>query len=269
MKKTQMLIPLLAILLFASAVTPVLAAKEKNEKIPAVKVAKKPILKIYYDLQGNIMDVDKGFYGDMSLALSGKIVGSPDYTSEYSFDQPTAYESIGSYEYDYYEDENGVSVHYMYSYYEESSFDGWESGVIQTTKWYSPLPKFNSKIEVAWFNSPTTMFKASLTLSMVEKSYWEGTAAGDYVRIVKEVIYVENDGEWIEHEVLQDINESGYSSTTYSEVQLYFAFIGKIQSKGSKTYLGTLELWDVDSTRYGQYVMGRGRFGPYDLNIYT
>jgi hypothetical protein len=266
MKKTQMLIPLLAILMFASAVTPVLATKEKNEKISAVKFAKKPILKIDYALQGYIIDESKGFFGTMSLALSGKIVGAPDYKSESSFDQPISYGGQGSYEYDYYEND----AHYMYSYYEESSFDGWERGILQTTKWYSPLPKFNSKMKVAWFDGPTAMFKADLKLCMVEKSVWEGTAEGNYVRVVKEVIYVENDaGEWVEYEVIQDINESGYSSTTYSESQLYFAFIGKIQSKCRPAYLGTLELWDVDSTRYGQYVTGYGRFGPYNLNIHT
>jgi len=105
---------------------------------------------------------------------------------------------------------------------------------------------------------------------VVEKSYREGTAEGNYERVVKEVIYVENDAsEWVEYEVIQDIMESGYSSTTYSESELYIEFVGKIQSKGRRAFVGTLELWDVTSTRYGQYVMGGRRFGPYNLNVYT
>lgn len=266
MKKTQMLIPMLAILVLASAVTPVLATKNKNENNPAMKFAKKPVLKIEYALQGYIIDVDKGFFGTMSLALNGKIVGSPDYIGEYPFNYPIAYTSEGSYEYDYY-DEN--DTHYMYSYYEKYSFDGWESGIVQTMKWYSTLPKFNSKIDVIWFDGSAAMFKANLIAGIVEKSFREGTAEGYYERIVKEVIYVENDGEWVEHEMIQDVNESGYSVTIYSELTLYIAFVGTLQSKGKSPYVGTLELWDVMSTRYGQYVMGQGRFGPYNLNIYT
>jgi len=266
MKKTQMLIPILAILILTLTVTPVLATKNKDENIPAVKFAKKPVLTIEYALQGYIINVDKEFFGTMSLALSGKIVGSPDYKGEYSFDYPISYGGQSSYEYDYYED----GVHYMYSYYEESSFDGWESGTAQTTKWYSPLPKFTSKMEVAWFDGPAAMFKADLTLCMVEKSFREGIAEGNYVRVVKEVIYVKNDeDEWVEYQVIQDINESGYSSTAYSESLLYLAFIGKIQSKGSKAYSGTLEIWDTVSTRFGNYVSGSGRFGPYNLNVYA
>ncbi len=266
MKKTQMLIPMLAILMLISAVTPVLSTKNENENNPAVKFANKPVLKIEYALQGYIIDVDRGFSGPMSLTVSGKIVGSPDYKGEYSFDYPTSYTEGGSYEYDYYEDD----THYMYSYYEAYSFDGWESGVVQTTKWYSPQPKFNGGIDVAWFDGSTAMFKTDLTLSMVEKSFREGTAEGNYTRVVKEIIYVENNvGEWVEYEVLQDINESGYSSTTYSDLTLYITFVGKMQVKGRPAFVGTLELWDVTSTRFGQYVTGSGRFGPYDLNIHT
>lgn len=258
MKKMQMLIPIVAILMFASAVTPVLAIKEKPEKIE-------------YALQGYISDMDKGFFGTMSLTVSGKIVGSPDYIGEYSFNYPASYGGHSSYEYDYYEfDEDGASTHYKYSYYEESSFDGWESGSVHTTKWYSPQSTFNSKMEVIWYNGPAATFKADLRPSVIEKSFREGTATGYYERVVKEIIYIENDaGDWDEYEVIQDINESGYSSTTYSDSTLYISFIGKTQSKGRPAFAGTLELWDVTSTQYGQYIVGWGRFGPYDLNIYT
>jgi len=253
MKTKKLFIPMVFLLLLAFNVSPALAAKQKTWNIE-------------YTLTGSIYDRDLGDRsgrgnGFLSLIVSGKVVGTPDYETEQSVeDEPIYYGSGMGGEYDYWEDE----THYLFKYYSEASVEGLATYSEYRARWYSPQPTFNGKLVVIWDDGSTASFNVDLSPSTIEKSSREGTVQGTYLYFARETLYEEVGGEWIlvKETVTEDSEDF---DITYTESNIHILFSGKIQSKGRPPLKGTLELQEVVS---GNYIMGYGEFGPYQLSIY-
>jgi len=251
MKRNQMFVPLVFLLLTTLTVSPALAAKNSWN--------------IDYTLTGSIWNQDSADYGKsngiISLTVSGKIVGAPDFETENSVvDWPIDYGYGMGGEYDYWED----GAHYLVKYFSEVRIVGYATYTESVSKWYSPQPKFNGRLVAIWYDGSTSSFNVDLSPSLIEKNSREGTVRGTYSYYAMESIYEEVDGDWV---LFKETVEEGSEDfvETYSESNVHLLFSDKIQDKGRPPYKGTLELWEVVS---GNYRIGYGLFGPYDLNIY-
>lgn len=238
-------------LLTLSAISPVIAAPNT--------------WKIEYTLPGNCWDMDTGIGGPLSLTISGKVTGPPDYQEEQTVtDEPIYEEGTMSVEYDWWEE----STHYKYEYYEWHLLEGTQSYSFYVERWYSPQPAFNGKLVVIWYDGSTQSFTVNFSPTLIERSARQGTVEGLQSYIVSEIIYREEAGNWVEDQVIQNVevyDEPFFFG--FDDLMLYLAFSGKIQTKGRPSLKGTFELWDTTSM-YGQYIDGWGRFGPYELSIY-
>jgi len=255
MKKVQIVIPLVLLLIVGStAITPALAAKEKGEKIE-------------YTVAGTIWDSDKGTYGAMSLSLSGKTTGPPDYRYEDSGSGPQEYIYDGYWEEEW-EDESGSWRADVYIHY-EIRWDG--SYSVYEATWYSPQPKFNGKIVVIWQDGSTETFRADLSPAVIYRSSRESTGSGELSSEFKRVIYLwdKDDNEW-QHYTDEIITESSTWTYTGSESVLSIDFSGKIQTRGRPPLEGFLNLYDYTQVADGngneyRWTSVSGEFGPYSL----
>lgn len=250
MKNKKLFVPMVLLLLLAFNVSPTLAAKKTWN--------------IEYTLPGSIYDRDSGYRsgGTLSLTVSGKVVGTPDYEEEQSVvDEPIYYGYEMEGEYDYWEDD----THYLVKYYYAVRIEGVGSYYEYYGRWYSPQPTFNGKLVVIWYDGLTASFNVDLSPIMIEKFTREGSAHLTYSYFSSETLYEwdEVEGNWIlvEEAVTDDSFDSDF---TYTESNIHCLFSGKIQNKGRPPLKGTLELWEVVS---GNYIWGEGTFGPYQLAI--
>lgn len=253
MKKTQMFIPLVFILLLASTAVPAFAAKEKT-------------VKVEYTLPGRIWYVDTGIGGTMSLIFSGGIKATPDYENRYSWEGPIEEHEYSYYEYEW-ENETGYWKEEVHSWGDAS---GQASVSVYEARWYSPQPTFNGKLVAIWDDGSTTTFTVGLSPLWIEKSSAEGTRTVDVTYSWSHVVYwrESKDIPWVP--VQEDSGSDSYtwSGTVVSTLSLV-KFSGKIQCKGRPPLQGTLDLSDSKHVQDGweyQLFSVWGQFGPYQLS---
>ena len=217
MKKIQMVIPIVLILMLASFTTPVLATKGKNEKIE-------------YTLFGNIRDKNTEEWGYISLTFNGVIKGTPDYEDETIVEGPIDYSGEYDYENYWYDgilDWKAV-VHYSYEVV------GYQSIKSYVAKWNSPQPTYNGKLVAIWNDGFTATFSVSLSPVLIEKSYDEGYSNIEEASfsLVQEFYWfdAEND-QWV-YDRTETESDSYSGSGTYGSSTLIIQFSTKIQSKG-------------------------------------
>ncbi len=255
MKKTQMLIPMLAILMLALAITPALAAKEET--------------KIKYTLTGIINDMDKGISGSMLLTVSGNLrLGTPGYKYAY-YGVDSGVDISRDYREEYWWDWEGKQWKAEVLLFKEASWT--ESYSVYEARWYSPQPTWSGEIVATWGPSSATTFKVNLSPFMITKMVREGTSEGETSYTEMRHIYYWDDEikEWVWN------SDETYSwsytwSYTYSNSMFGIAFSGKIQSKGRPPFEGMLSLSETTSITNGDIfhlIVGGGLFGPYLLTL--
>jgi len=254
LKMKKLSIFMIFLVLTTFTVSPILAAKNTWD--------------IEYTFDGTIWDMDstdptRGG-GWMTMTLSGKIIGAPDY--EYTktvVDEPVWYGYGEGSGYTYWEDEDL----YLIQYNTEATVEGVASYTEHRAKWYSPQPTFNGKIIVNyWGEDSTESFNVALSPSKIEQVDREGTITGIYTYRTVETLYIENeDGnwEWVEETVIAEGSEPFAES--YDDANIQIQFQGKMNGKGEPPLKGTLEIYDVVS---GNYKIGYGEFGPYMISIF-
>lgn len=266
MKKPKMLIPMLVILMLASAITPVLAAKGKPEKIE-------------YTLSGYIFGIDQGGEAKLSISGNAPFQRAPDYE----------YEGFGGYwtwslrssivGEDIWENETGKWMKITYLEREEAREVSYD---YHAAVWYSPQPTYKGKLDAAWWDGSATTFTVQLDPYMIQKETRVGkmTVEVAETNVYEFYIWVEFEWngymfgywefQWMERDEPITLGPFTYD---FVETVLYFDFSGKIQSKGRPPLQETLSLWDtftvLDGVSEERSISGRGTFGPYYLSIYT
>ena len=250
MRKTRMLVPLVFLLMFASTITPALAAKQKTEKIE-------------YTLLGRIYDGAKGISGIVSVTFSGGVKGTPDYESSYSGEGPIEESGDGYYE-EFWSDEEAnwrAENYYWYSAVGYDIYSGYQAG------WSSPQPAFNGKLVAIWEDGTTTTFTAGLSLLGMEKSSSETTRTVEATFGWRRVVYWldKETAEWVYDREEEDSFTYGWSGTIASST-LSMEFSGRIQCKGGRPLQGTLSLFDnkevYDGSGESRQIFLSGQFGP-------
>jgi len=254
MKKLNVSIFMTLLLLLSFTVSPILAAKNTWN--------------IEYTFEGSLYDMDSEITGrgggQMTLILSGKVIGAPDYIyTKTVVDEPTNYGYGEGNGYIYEED----GELYLVMYFTETHVEGIASYTEERSRWYSPQPTFNGKLEVTWWDDGSIeSLNVQLSPSKVEKVDREGTISGTYTYSTTETLYKEIDGEWVQEGDTMIIAEGVETfEESYDEANILIQFQGKMNSKGGPPLKGTLELWDVVSANYK---FGYGEFGPYMISIY-
>jgi len=252
-KKTLMLVPLVFLLMFASTMVPVLAAKHKAEKVE-------------YTLLGRIYDGSKGISGIVSLSFSGG-VKAPDYESSYSGEGPIE-ESGDDYYEEFWSDEEGnwrAQNYYWYSSVGYDIYSGYQA------IWDSSQPAFNGKLVAIWEDGSTTTFTAGLSLLGMVKSSSETTRTVEATFGWRRVVYWldKETAEWVFDREEEDSFTYGWSGTIASTT-LSMEFEGRIQSKGGRPLQGTLSLFDYkevyDGSGESRHLSLSGQFGPYNIS---
>jgi len=256
MKRIQMLIPILVILMLTSFTTPVLAAKGKTEKIE-------------YTLLGTISDLNTGKWGTISLTFNGGLKGTPDFEESYIFEGPVDY--VGDYDYEYYWfdgilDWKTVGHHW----YEITGYESYRS---YKAKWYSPQSTFNGKLVAIWNDGSTSTFSVGLSPLIIEKFKDEGSGDIDASFSFVQDLYWWNTEteEWV-YDRTETGSDSYSGSSTYGTSSLSIQFSAKLQSKGGPPIQGMLSL--ADFTYSSDILPGRslsvsGIIGQYDISCYS
>lgn len=254
MKKTLMLVSLVFLLVFASTMVPVLAAKQRAEKVE-------------YTLLGRIYDGARWKSGVVSVSFSGVVKGVPDYESSYSGEGPIEESGDGYYE-EFWSDEEGnwrAENYYWYSSVGYDVYSGYQA------IWDSSQSAFNGKLVAIWEDGSTTTFTAGLSLLGMEKSSSETSRTVEATFGWRRLVYWldKETAEWVFDREEEDSFTYGWSGTIASTT-LSIALAGRIQSKGGRPLQGTLSLFDYkevyDGSGESRHLHLSGQFGQYTIS---
>ncbi len=247
-----MLGSLVFLLMFASIMVPVFAAKQKTEKIE-------------YTLLGRIYDMSKGMSGIFSVSFSG-MVKAPDYESSYS-GEGLIEESGEDYYEEFWSDEQGNWRAENYYWYSAVGFDIYSG---YQAIWDSSQPAFHGRLVAIWEDGYPTTFTAGLSLLGLVRSYSETTRTVEATFSWRRVIYWldKETAEWVYDREEEDSFTYALSGTIASTT-LSIEFEGKIQCKGGRPLQGTLSLFDNKEVYNGsgesRQLSISGQFGPYRI----
>jgi hypothetical protein len=273
MKTVRILIPILLLIVLASAVSPVLA---------------KESLTFNYAVIGNINNMDKGVGASMSLILKGTLtLGTPDYDSlgwsDVTYDRGwNVYGGIYDWWFSWNDSnipqwvrDQGFNPETDHQYRAHVEWDNHEHCMDYHRswdyRWYTPKGSWSGQLVAMWGGgtSPET-FSVSLSPWKVEKILMEGNMylAGDSWRHEHWEIYWVNTGDGEQHVATADNNFPHGGSFNYYGEELQISFNGKFSTK-NKRLEGRLWLdrfW-MDTLPPSIGVSGNGEFGPYSFNF--